>query len=68
MADFCKQCSTKIMGEDFRDLAGLLTDEEARKGMVRNVICEGCGNAWVDNEGECHSTSCLEHHGGVYGA
>lgn len=36
MADFCKQCSEKLFGEDFGDMANIA--DEAR------VLCEGCGD------------------------
>ena len=44
MADFCKQCSLRIFGEDYRELADLITAEDTAKGFVSSVvICEGCG-------------------------
>lgn len=67
MADFCKQCSIEIFGEDCRDLAGLITKEEVDKGLGVNALCEDCGIAWVDHEGVCHATDCLKHHGAKNG-
>lgn len=61
MADFCKQCSIELFGEDTRDLAGLgyglsLAPDE---GFV--VICEGCGYILVDEEGKCIDPFCDTH-------
>lgn len=36
MADFCRQCSISIFGEDMKDLADMTT-------TVTLVLCEGCG-------------------------
>ena len=53
MADFCKQCSIREFGEDFRDLAGI-----CQPGALAWVICEGCKDhvRWpyilVNHEGE----------------
>lgn len=58
MADFCKQCSERVFGEDFRDLEGL-----CEEGQTVQLICEGCGNAEVDHEGVCINPDCWEHHG-----
>lgn len=63
MADFCKQCSEELFGEDFRDLAGLLDDmEDGPDGYFAEALCEGCGPCWVDNSGTCH-VDCTLHHG-----
>lgn len=61
MADFCQQCSIQIFGEDFGDLAKLF------KAPTKycHTICEGCGDAVVDEEGKCHSDHCLKKHGDV---
>ena len=61
MADFCKQCSLEIFGEDFGDLSGQLTQEQADAGMVARSICEGCGLTYVNQEGECVNKHCLIH-------
>ena len=55
MADFCKQCSVMLFGEDFHDLADLCPE-----GMFATVICEGCGVIQVDHTGACVSKDCLE--------
>lgn len=52
MADFCKQCSIDLFGEDFKELAG----EGRRMGL-----CEGCGIVIVDPEGECVDPYCKVH-------
>lgn len=63
MADFCKQCSIDMFGEDFGDLAGLSSKEETERGLFALVLCEGCGPAQVDHEGKCISVDCLKKHG-----
>ena len=55
MADFCKQCSEEIFGEDFQDFAGI----QPTFGPLAAVICEGCGVTHVDFEG-----NCIYHGGG----
>lgn len=62
MADFCKQCSIEIFGDDFRDLAGCSKLEDTARGMFAPVICEGCGPTYVDHEGKCVCRDCLEKH------
>lgn len=62
MADFCKQCSLRIFGEDYRELADLITAEDTAKGFVSSVvICEGCGPIQVDHNGVCVSSDCMEN-------
>ena len=63
MADFCKQCSEETFGEDFGDLKGLITKEQEEEGYSVSVLCEGCGPAIVNSEGECISKHCLKSHG-----
>lgn len=46
MADFCKDCSLKIFGEDFGDLAGIV-----EPGDVLYSICEGCDATMFDHTG-----------------
>lgn len=65
MADFCKQCSTALFGVDSRDLAELISKEDAEKGFsTSTVLCEGCGPIQVNYEGACISPDCIEagHH------
>jgi hypothetical protein len=63
MADFCKQCSIKIFGEDSKDLAGLSLPEDTKNGLFPIALCEGCGAIQIDHEGTCISTDCLAKHG-----
>ena len=67
MADFCKQCSIELFGEDYRDLKGVstrkLTKEEKSNDMGWPVICEGCGPTIVDDDGMCIKKDCLKEHG-----
>jgi hypothetical protein len=58
MADFCKQCSLDIFGEDFRELAGL--DKDPNDDLYPVVLCEGCGPIQVNNDGECISKDCFK--------
>lgn len=58
MADFCLQCSEEH-GFPENDVSGLCKEDE----MIP-VLCEGCGNTFVDHEGRCLSKNCLCHHGG----
>jgi hypothetical protein len=61
MADFCKQCSIEIFGEDFGDLSDITTEAETKEGYYALVICEGCGIIQVDHEGKCISNDCLKN-------
>lgn len=63
MADFCKQCSFDIWGEDTKDMAGLSTEVDTFAGMFPVVLCEDCGPCQVDHEGTCISPDCLKQHG-----
>jgi hypothetical protein len=56
MADFCKQCSIELFGEDSGDLAGLSRPEDTANGMYASAICESCrheGVCQVNHEGTC---------------
>ena len=59
MADFCKQCSLTLFGEDFKELAGLTAPASWKLGCAMAAICEGCGYIQVDPEGNCVSKDCL---------
>lgn len=48
MADFCKQCSQEMFGQDSEDLKGL-----CKRNEVVPALCEGCGSTMVDSEGTC---------------
>lgn len=63
MASYCLQCSVHVLGADYRDLAGIVSEEDAAKGLGVRVVCQGCGNAFVDHEGRCHSHTCTANHG-----
>jgi|PlaIllAssembly_1097288.scaffolds.fasta_scaffold333994_3 hypothetical protein len=52
MADFCKECSIKLFGEDFHDLAGLISEEKVKEGLGVSVLCEECGIILVDHTGK----------------
>lgn len=62
MADFCKQCSIEIWGEDLGDLAGISLKRDTDKEMYYLALCEGCGPIQVDHEGICVSKNCLQEH------
>jgi len=64
MSDYCLQCSTRIFGEDFKELAGITTLEEWAQERACIVLCEGCGPIQVDPEGRCVSSDCFCGHGG----
>lgn len=61
MSDFCKQCSLELFGQDFRDLANLLTEEQEHQGLLANVICERCGFIQVNSAGQCLTHTAEEH-------
>lgn len=63
MADFCKQCSEEIFGEDFEDLKGLGNGRKLKPLDGWVTICEGCGPTIVNEKGECISSRCLKKHG-----
>lgn len=56
MADFCKQCSMDLFGQDYGELAGL-----CKEGEIATAICEGCGFIQVNHLGEC-VTDCESGH------
>ena len=62
MAEYCRQCSIRMSGEDFHELAGQTSQEDWKQGKMAVVICEGCGPIQVDPEGNCVSTDCLVNH------
>ena len=51
MADFCRQCSLALFGEDFGDLANLGDGRDLGPGEGWPALCEGCGPILVDIEG-----------------
>lgn len=60
MADFCKQCSIDLFGQDYGDLKGITKQNDWENGGACVVICEGCGFIQVDPEGNCVSQDCIE--------
>ena len=63
MADFCKQCSIDMYGEDYGDLSNITQPEYEAKQMYVCVLCEGCGPCQVKCDGTCISKDCLKCHG-----
>lgn len=64
MADFCKQCSIEIFGEDYGDLA--LTPDSKERGTLQPGygwlhICESCGPILTDDDGVCTDPKCPIH-------
>jgi len=53
MADYCKQCSESIFGEDYGELKGISTESDTYMDWYADVICEGCGYIQVDHDGVC---------------
>ena len=62
MADFCRQCTQRMLGVDQSDLKGLTSEEAAREGRYAVTLCEGCGPIQVDPAGNCISKDCLVDH------
>lgn len=60
MADFCKACSEEMFDKDFKELAGLSTEQDTKEKKYCVVICEGCGPIQVDHEGVCVNTDCMK--------
>lgn len=58
MADFCKDCSIENFGEDFWDLAKLISVDEMGEpefeagNKLYQELCEGCGPVIVNARGE----------------
>ena len=64
MADFCKQCTAALFGEEYadrNDMVGLSTEEDTAKGLYASALCEGCGFIQVDHTGKCITENCSEH-------
>jgi len=62
VADYCRQCSIEILGEDYGDLKDLTSELGTANGLFLVVICEGCGVIQVNHKGTCMSTGCLKNH------
>jgi hypothetical protein len=62
MAEFCKQCSLDLFGEDHTELAGLGgLAPTLLPGECYPALCEGCGFIGVNDYGEC--VACHLHAG-----
>jgi hypothetical protein len=62
MSDYCKQCSLEEFGKDYKELAGLSTENDTQNSLFATAICEGCGYIQVDHEGNCISEDCDGSH------
>lgn len=51
MADFCKECSIELFGEDYGDLKGIGDGTPLEPGYGWTALCENCGPILVDDEG-----------------
>jgi len=63
MAELCKQCTLDTFGEESSNLTGMVTKQQFASGLVARAICEGCGETYVDHEGNCISKCCTKKHG-----
>lgn len=65
MADFCKQCSISVFGEDFGDLHNLggRDAKPLEDGYGYPALCEGCGPTLTKEDGTCISVQCSKKHG-----
>ena len=52
MADFCKDCSLAMFGEDFGDLAKLMPADKYNEDHGALALCECCGPIVVDIDGK----------------
>lgn len=56
MADFCRQSSIELFGQDFGDMKGLCDS----KSFIE-VLCEECGFSSVDSDGVCVGGELCSH-------
>lgn len=63
MADFCRQCTLDNWGIEGCDYEHFAREPLLPQGHGFEVICEGCGFTFVDNQGNCIAEDCLQHHG-----
>lgn len=61
MAEFCKQCSLEVWGEDTKDFVDRITEKDVAAGFIAVVTCEGCELTYVDHEGICKNPRCSKH-------
>lgn len=64
MADFCRDCSIAMFGEDFKELA--LAPDDPKRGTLSPgegwvVLCEGCGAITVNDDGVCQQHTTEQH-------
>ena len=61
MAEFCRQCTWELFGEDRSDLDHFGKGKPPLEpGYGYPCICEGCGFILVDDNGSCIEEACLE--------
>jgi hypothetical protein len=53
MSDYCRTCCREVFGSDRSDFANIVTPEEWSAGYCARVLCERCGWANVDPDGDC---------------
>lgn len=67
MADFCKECSIAMFGEDFGELAQSMPEDKFDEDHGALVLCECCGPIVVDFNGKrmskdfFPSCDCADH-------
>ena len=53
MAEFCKECAKEMWGDSVpSDFKEMITAEQIDDGYVMEVLCEGCGWIYVDEDGK----------------
>lgn len=50
--DLCYDCSITLLGRDFSDFAGILTEELHNESYGALVHCDNCGDIYVDMYGK----------------
>lgn len=51
MASYCRTCSISMFGEDYRELAELMDEEQYTTDVGALALCECCGPIVVDYNG-----------------
>ena len=59
MAEWCKQCSDEMFGEEHKEYETY--DEPVKPGYHYPLLCEGCGPTGVNEKGECINPNCKKH-------
>ena len=62
MADFCRECSLGLFGEDFQEMCNLTSWQAFEEGRAASVLCEDCGPIQVAPHGNCLTEDCLKAH------